>query len=272
MIEPAAHPQAAPASAAAATPAARISFLTDGAGERAYVAYYLASLHGINAMARREKLVGVLCATVPAICVGGTIAGFIWIAGPEFHRLAPIVAPWFAVPFLLFGLKGGSWTKLRRDLKRYGNDRTPREAESVSVLASPDGSTTEFADTSRTIRWSGIGEIVRLDRWIVFCHTDGRDVDVVPVSAFPNEADAEAWCAYASGLVESSGNGPDARARAAIDRGPVRCGKCGYNLVGVRVAKCPECGISLSEPQIRLWRQLQLPLYKHVRAVLGFRR
>lgn len=272
MIEPAAHAQAAPALAASATCAGRISFLSDGAGERAYVAYYLASLHGINAMARREKLVGVLCATVPSICVGGTIAGFIWIAGHEFRWLAPIVAPWFAVPFFLFGLKGGFWTKLRRDLKGYGNDRTPRESESVSVLVSPDGFTTEFADTSRTIRWSGIGEILRLDRWIVFCHADGRDVDVVPLSAFPSETDAEAWCAYASGLVESSGDGPDARVRAAIDQGPVRCGKCGYKLVGVRVAKCPECGISLSEPQIRLWRQLQLPLYKHVRSQLRFRR
>lgn len=252
----------------------KISFLTDGTAERAYWIHFLKSLHGLRATIRREKLAGVVASSGLAAVVGTSFAAIVASDGRDNLRFSPIAGVLVAIPCLLYGLNGGAWSKWRRDMRALidGLSVGAHQARSVTVSVLPDGYTAEFADRSRTIKWSGISQIVRFDRWIVICHADGRDADPIPASAFASNADADMWFLHASGLVESSGNGPDARARVAIDQGPVRCGKCGYNLVGVRIAKCPECGIRLSEPQIRLWRQLQMPLYKHVRAVLGFRR
>lgn len=252
-------------------PAQKISFIADGTGERAYWSFVLASLHGLNAIARRERYATLLVASVGAAIVGTVFGFFVASKNPEYSRFSVLAGVLIALPCLMTGVNGGPWTKWRRSVLSAINGQGPRETQSVAISVSPEGYTADFADSSRTIRWSGIAKITRLDRWILICHADGGDADAVPLSAFPSDADADAWLATASELLDASGHGPSVRVRAAIDRGPVCCGKCGYDLVGVRKATCPECGFELSQIQIELWRTLQMPFRRQMLSVWGFR-
>jgi len=213
-------------------------------------------------LATRERLVGALRGVPGALVLGVTFGGFLVYRHPDVAAIGVIVGVVMALLLLMYAMRGGRWATYVSELAAVSSTAGP--SYDVRAAITDEGIRWEARGTTTIVHWRAISRVVRFRDYVILESVEAGAVYSVPLAAFENAADADAWEREVRDRLDAAGCGETARALAAVEANPVNCGRCGHSLRGLRDARCPECGTGLSELRVQMWSGLQRPVWSAV--------
>ncbi len=90
-------------------------------------------------------------------------------------------------------------------------------------------------------KWSGVERVLRDESFTGIVLRSGI-AHIVPARAFSDRAEAERFFELCDDLLRAHGAHPASLATEYLDERDALCASCSYNLRGMKVDRCPECG------------------------------